>query len=222
MVINRYEQQFKCMTYQHKCLKRTFLGIELPPSLAFPTVGMPPLQGKLLQSQQQSQLQSTIHAYMAGTRCRRPPEDSSESSTSDAFNNVQRTTMNNCITKKVRTISFDANNDQDASPTPQTVKNDKAHPSAPTTNSTLASHQQLLQLMKAALATASEAVAATPETSFQDFEETVSIAECLLNTLKTASQHTTHADNSTVPVQSASTTTTSTPQTYVHVAAFSA
>ena len=63
-------------------------------------------------------------------------------------------------------MGFDANNDQDASLTPQTVKNGEACPSAPTMNSTLALNQQMLQLMKAALATASEAVAATPETSF--------------------------------------------------------
>jgi hypothetical protein len=129
-------------------------------------VGMPPPQGKRLQSQQQLQLQSTIHAYMAGTRHHRPPEDSSESSTLDALNNAQRTTMKNRITKKVQTMGFDANNDQDASLTPQTVKNGEVCPSAPTMNSTLASNQQMLQLMKAALATASEAVAATPETSF--------------------------------------------------------
>jgi len=127
--------------------------------------------------------------------------------------------MRNCITKKVQTIGYDANNDQNASLTPQTVENDEVCPSAPTMNSTFASNQQLLQLMKAALATASEAVAATSGTSLQDFEEMVSIAECLLNTLKTASRHTTHTDNSTASVHNASTMMTLTPQTYTHVAA---
>jgi hypothetical protein len=101
---------------------------------------------------------------MAGTRRHRPPEDSPESSTSDVSNNMERTKTRNHITKKVQTVSSDAHNSQDACSTPQTVENNAVCLSAPTTNITSAPNQQLLQLMNAALARASEAVAATSET----------------------------------------------------------